>query len=438
MRPGKVVLIGAASASFGPNMIADAVLTPGMAGSSLVLVDSDAERLEVMHSYANKLNQVTGAGLIISATTDRLRALPEADFVISSFAIRRNELWKLDFHIPDKYGIKQVLGENGGPGGLSHALRNIPVLLAIARDMEKVCPNAWLLNFSNPESRLCLAISRYTGLKFAGLCHGIGDGYHSISRLTGVPPNDIMGIAAGLNHFAWFQSIQRRSTGEDLYPLLRQSEPDYDPSYEPLTRRLFHMYGQYPHPSDNHIGEYLGYAWEFCGTKGYDFEGAEMVRAERWRRVLAVSQGEMQVALPDHPSHPADTPVMILRSSGEFAWQIIAAVLADQPRLIEAVNIRNNGSITGLPDWAVVEVPAYASANGLNGLQIGALPAGINALLSNQVQIQSLVVDAAVLGRRDLALQALLVDPVVTSYDNAQKPIDELLRVHAAYLPQFR
>lgn len=438
MRPGKIVLIGAASASFGPNMLSDAVLTPGISGSDLVLVDLDAARLQTMEAYARKLNEVTGAGIHISATTERSQALPEADFVITSFAIRRNELWKRDFEIPAKYGIKQVLGENGGPGGLSHALRNIPVLLAIAHDMERLCPNAWLLNFSNPESRLCLAVSRYTGLRFAGLCHGIGDGYHSISRLTGVPPDDIEGIAAGLNHFAWFQSIQRRSTGEDLYPLLRQAEPEYDAGYEPLTRRLFHLYGQYPHPSDNHIGEYLGYAWEFCGTRGYDFEAAEMVRAERWRRVLAVVHGEMQVALPDHPHHPVNEPVIILRNSGEFAWQIIAAILADKPRLVEAVNIRNNGALTGLPDWAVVEIPAYASANGLNGLHIGALPAGITALLSNQVQVQSLVVDAAVLGRRDLALQALLVDPVIPSFEAADKLLDELLATHAAYLPQFK
>lgn len=434
----KIVLIGAASASFGPNVIGDVVLTGDLQGSALVLVDTDAERLQVMTAYARKLNDAAGAGLRIESHTDRTQALPEADFVISSFAIRRNELWKLDFQIPARYGIRQVLGENGGPGGLSHALRNIPILLAIARDMERLCPNAWLLNFSNPESRLCLALSRYTSLRFAGLCHGIGDGYHSIGRITGIPADDIEGVAAGLNHFSWFQSIRRRSTGEDLYPLLRSCEQTFDPSFEPLTRRLFRLYGQYPHPSDNHIGEYLGFAADICGTRGYDFKGAEETRQERWKSVLMVSQGEARVALAgEQGSADNSENRLFVRRSGEFALPIISAIAGNRHTLIEAVNIRNDNLISNLPAWAVVELPAFAHGDGLRGLPIGSLPDGIAALLATQAHIQSLVVDAAVLGRRDLALQALLADPVVPSFDAAEKVIDDLLHTHAAYLPQF-
>ena len=440
MKITKIVLIGAASASFGPNMIGDAVLSPGLRGSTLMLVDLDSERLDVMTAYARRLNEVCGAGLHIESTPSRTLALPEAESVISSIAINRNELWKLDFQIPQRYGIKQVLGENGGPGGLSHALRNIPIVLGIARDMERLCPNALLLNFTNPESRICLAISRYCGIRFVGLCHGIGDGYDSVGRITGIPASDVQGIAAGLNHFAWFQSLHRRSTGEDIYPLLRSQDDTFDPGYYPLTRRLFRLYGLYPHPSDNHIGEYLGFAWEMCGTKGYDFEAADRVRSDRWRKVLLVSQGEMPIIVPDDASaadHSVICEVVQLRKSGEFALPIITGVLANRNELIEAVNIRNQGAISGLPDWAVVEVPAIVNGDGLRTLAVGALPAGITALLNTQVHIQSLVVDAAVLGRRDLALQALLADPVVPSLNNAEKVLDELLHIHAAYLPQF-
>jgi len=440
MKPTKIVLIGAASASFGPNMIGDAVLSPGLKGSNLVLVDTDSERLEVMAAYARRLNEASGAALRIESTPDRSTALPEADFVISSVAINRNELWKLDFQIPARHGIRQVLGENGGPGGLSHALRNIPMVLGIARDMERLCPNALLLNFTNPESRICLAVSRYTGIRFAGLCHGIGDGYESVGHLTGIPAQDVQGIAAGLNHFAWFQSLHRRSTGEDIYPLLRSRDAEFDPAYYPLTRRLFRLYGLYPHPSDNHIGEYLPFAWETCGTAGYDFAAADRVRSERWRRVLLVSRGEMPVLMPDD-AQPDDRPVFTevarLRKSGEFALPIITGMLANRNELIEAVNVRNDGVISGLPDWAVVEVPAVVNGGGLSALNIGELPKGITALLNTQVHVQGLVVDAAVLGRRDLALQALLADPTVPSFDAAEKVLDELLHVHAAYLPQF-
>jgi alpha-galactosidase len=440
MKPTKIVLIGAASASFGPNMIGDAVLSPGLRGSTLVLVDIDSERLEVMTAYARRLNEVSGAGLHIESTPDRILALPEAEFVISSIAINRNELWKRDFQIPQRYGIRQVLGENGGPGGLSHALRNIPIVLGIARDMERLCPHALLLNFTNPESRICLAISRYSAIRFAGLCHGIGDGYDSVGHITGIPAGDVQGIAAGLNHFAWFLSLHRRSTGEDIYPLLRNRDAAFDPVYYPLTRRLSRLYGLYPHPSDNHIGEYLGFAWETCGTKGYDFEAADQVRADRWRRVLHASRGEMPVIMPDDTGAPEELTyqeVVRLRQSGEFAWPIITGVLSNRNVLVEAVNVRNQGAIASLPDWAVVEVPAIVNGDGLRALTVGALPSGITALLNTQVHIQSLVVDAAVLGRRDLALQAMLADPTVPSLYSAEKVLDELLHVHAPYLPQF-
>jgi alpha-galactosidase len=427
MRPTKIVLIGAASASFGPRIIADAVLTPELRGSTLVLVDIDGERLGVMAAYARRLNEAADAGLLIQHTPERKQALPEAEFVITSVAIKRDELWKLDFQIPLKYGIKQVLGENGGPGGLSHALRNIPSILDIAHDMEKLCPGALLLNFSNPESRIGLALSRYTGLRFVGLCHGISMGYASIARLTGLPADDLEGIAAGLNHFAWFLDIRRKSTGEDLYPLLREADKHYDPSFYPLTRRMFRLYGLYPHPSDDHIGEYLSFAWEECGLEGYDFERADAYRAQSWRRVLDIAQGKEKAPDPGQ-----------MRPSGEFAMPIIVSILDNRHKLIEAVNIRNDGLIANVPDWAVVEVPAVAGADGIKGVRIGALPAGIAALVNTQVHVQDLVVEAAVHGSRKLALQALLADPVVHSAEAAEKTLDELLSVHAAYLPQFK
>lgn len=186
-----------------------------------MLVDIDAQALEVMAAFARRLNEQSGARLIIEHTTDRARALPDADFVISSVAIKRNDLWRL-------------------------ALRNIPVLLDICRDMERLCPDALLLNFSNPESRLCLAVNKYTSIRSVGLCHGIFMGIESISRITGVPASDIDVNAAGLNHFTWMMSVHRKSTGEDLYPLLRQNSEDCDLGYLPLTRALFKAFGLFP------------------------------------------------------------------------------------------------------------------------------------------------------------------------------------------------
>jgi alpha-galactosidase len=441
MRPVKIVLIGVASASFGPSMLGDAMLTPELVGSTLVLVDIDAQRLEVMASYARRLNLAAGGAYTIEQTTDRLQALPGADYVITSVAIKRDELWKRDFQIPLKHGIKQVLGENGGPGGLSHALRNIPMILDIAHDMERLCPRALLLNFSNPESRIGLALSRYSSVRFAGLCHGIGMAYDSIGHITGIPSDDLVAVAAGLNHFVWIMDIRRKSTQEDVYPLLRAADQTYDPSYYALTRRMFRLYGLYPHPSDDHIGEYLSFAWEECGLEGYDFAAADRRRAEAWARLQAMAQGQAPLPMREAAGGSAEermnAGVPRLKLSGEFAFPIIAAEVANRHAFIEAVNIRNDGLLDGVPDWAVVEVPAIAGADGLRGVRVGALPRGITALLNTQASVQDLVVEAAVHGSRALALQALLADPVVHSAEAAEACLDELLAVQAPYLPRF-
>jgi len=433
MRPTKIVFIGAASVSFGPAMIHDALITPELRGSTLWLVDIDAEHLEVMTAYARRLNESLGAGLNIKHTTDRAEALPGAEFVITSVAVRRDELWRLDFQIPLKHGLKQVLGENGGPGGLSHSLRNIPIILDIAHDMERLCPNALLLNFSNPESRICLAVSRYTNVRFVGLCHGIGMAQTTIGQALDLPPEGIEPQAAGLNHFTWILDLRRKDTDEDLYPAFKRAiaernikEVGMKGEYQwgvKLCRYLMETFGYFPSPSDDHVGEYLPYAWEYCGLEGYDFDAADRGRAASWKHLRSVAEGETD-GLPIEPS-------------GEFAFPIIASTLTGRNDLILAVNIRNDGLIGNLPDWAVVEVPAIAAPGGIHGVQTGDLPPGIAALCNTQIGVQDLVVEAAVHGSRQLALEALLADPVVDSVTAAEKTLDELLNVHAPYLPQF-
>lgn len=426
MRPTKVVFIGAGSASFGPGCLVDAIHCEGFSGSTMVLVDIDEHALNVMYDFALRINEASGAGIKFEKTTDRRKALPDAEFVINSIAVERNELWKLDWQIPKKYGIRQVLGENGGPGGLSHSLRNIPIIIDICHDMEELCPDAWLLNFSNPESRICMAVSQYTNIKAVGLCHGIFMGIDSISEITGIDKMDIDAKAAGLNHFTWMLSLHRKSTGEDIYPLLREKEKELDPDYMPLTRELFRSFGLFPNPSDDHIGEYLSYAWGKCDHDGYDFAAADAHRERQMGRLEAMASGKEPVT------------EYIQRESGEIVFDIITGMLKDSNEVLPAVNIPNRGCITNLPGDAVVEVPAIVSAAGIQGICIGDLPTGIAALCNQQVAVQKLVVEAAMTGSREAALQALLVDPVIDDIDAARKCLDELLAVHARYLPQFK
>ncbi len=448
MRPVKIVFIGAGSSSFGPSQIQDFVLEPVLRGSRVVLVDTNAEALDLMTRFTQRLNQALDAGLTIEATTDRRQALPEADFIITSVAVARMATWKKDFEIPLKYGVQHVLGENGGPGGLLHTLRNVPLLLGIARDIETLCPRSLLINFTNPESRICLALDRYTDVAYTGLCHGLRMGLEMISHITGIELADLQGKAAGLNHFCWFLDIRRQSTGEDVYPLLREREPHYEPSgpYQEshsLCRGLFRTFGLFPYAGDDHTGEYLPYAHEFCGTEGPPWDRWEINSSGFARRIREVADGTRPVpAVWDHAPTPEDyEPQNIdhlgLFPSGEYAVSIITGMADNRDNYIPALNIRNDGCIENLPDWAVVEVPGIASADGLRGLHMGALPDACVAPLLTQVYVQSLAVDAAVKGSRELALQALLVDPVIQSWEAAEKTLDELLEVHAKYLPQF-
>ncbi|MGB9594188.1 MAG: alpha-glucosidase/alpha-galactosidase, partial [Anaerolineae bacterium] len=403
------------------------LLSPALQGSEIVLVDIAEEGLEPVRHFAERLNEALGRGCRISATADRRQALPGADFVVVSVAVDRERTWKLDFDIPLRHGVRHVLGENGGPGGLSHSLRNIPLLLDIARDIEALAPRAWVINFTNPMSRLCLALARHTRLRFVGLCHQIHEGYRIVSEVLGMRPDDIRLLAAGLNHFTWILSMTDRRTGEDLYPAFRRRLQQMPPGFEPLSRELYDVFGLFPAVGDQHAGEYIGDAWRHVGTAGYDWDWYHRKVVQVRGDVDAIVRGDADA-----------TRRWLAGPSVERAQQVIAALWAGDGEFEEAVNVVNGGAISNLPAGAIVEVPAWVARDRILPLQVGPLPAGIAELCARQVAIQELVVQAAVQGDRAAALQALALDPVVPDMETARRVLDELLRTHAAYLPQFR
>ncbi len=426
MQHTKVVIIGAGSASFGLASLSDAVNTPELKGSTITLVDIDGQALDAVAAVARKMNEESGAGLTIEHTTDRTEALPGADFVIISIAVQRNKLWKYDWEVPIKYGVKHTLGENGGPGGLFHCMRNIPIILDICHDIERLCPDALVLNFTNPVPRISMAVDRYSCVRAIGLCHGIGGQLGNLAGVMGIDPSNLDAKAAGLNHFTWILDFRFKDTGADAYPELRRKLEGCDPAFQPLSRKLFDIYGFYPSPGDDHIGEYLSFATEYCPMHGYDFEGAERYKAEMWDRIKRMVSGEEPVT------------DLISRRSGERAFHIIDGILSNSNHLELAVNVPNDGHISNLPQDAIVEVPAVVSGAGVSPISIGELPMGIADLCSTQVGVQELAVEAAVTGDREIALQALLADPVIQSVDAAEKILDELLALEADYLLQFR
>lgn len=422
----KIVVIGAGSASFGMACLSDAFLTKEIWGSELVLVDLDEPALARMVKAAQRINEELRAGFTILGETDRRKALSGADFVIVSIAVNRIPLWKQDFAVPRKYGIQHLLGENGGPGAVFHTMRNIPVILSICRDMEELCPGALLINFTNPESRICLAVRKYTRIRAVGLCHQIGEGLRIIGRIMDRDPESLSVKACGLNHFTWFRDIRDRQTGEDLYPELREKEAEYDPEFEKLSRFMFHRFGLFPTSGDGHLGEYLPYAHELAYSGGYDFDAYERRKDDGISKLDDVADGII----------PVDAG--ILKPSGEKAFAIIRGIVADTNEVIDAVNLPNDGYISNLPADAIVEVPAVVCGSGVFGVGMGALPRGIAALCSAQINVQHLAVDAGALGDRELAMQALLVDPNMPSQQAAIAIFDELMEFDRAYLPQFK
>jgi alpha-galactosidase len=417
----KIVFIGATSMSFGLNLFRDVFLTPELAGCTVTLVARNVDNLARMTQVARLMNERMGAGLTIEQTTDRRAALDGARFVVNAAAIDRNRLWKLDFEVPKKYGIRHTLGENGGPGGLFFTLRTIPMVFDFVRDMEELCPDALLLNFSNPESRVVLAVAKYSRVRVIGLCHGIFLGRNDVARIMDLPAESVDVWGAGINHMQCLLHIRSRETGEDLYPLLREKEKDFDPEFAPLTRRLFRAFGYWLTCGDSHLGEYLSYGWE-GGERGYDFEWDEQNRVKFGKMVDDVLSGA--TPMPD----------WWRTLSGERAAQVITRVLHNQRRLIESGIVHNQGTVPNLPADLAVEVPVIADAAGIHPVSLGPLPDPVAKLILMQASVQQLSVEAAVRGSRELALQALLIDPVVNSADAAVKILDELWDVNRPYI----
>lgn len=426
----KVVAIGVGSVVFGVELLRDIFQTPELRAAELWLVDLDQAALARMAALACKLNEASRWDVAVHATTERAEALPNAGFVATSVAVDRAATWKRDHELALKHAFPSVLSENAGPGGLSHTLRSVPPMVAIARDIERLAPHALLLNYTNPENRVCLAVHRYTGVPSIGLCHGVAQTIDWIAGLLGQPRDDIDLHAGGVNHFTWVISLRSRHDGRDLLPEFRERLAALPLDVWPLCRLLFDKFGVFPTTGDNHVGEHVRWAAEVIGTRGYDFDlyarMGELARAN----IEAWGAGAKPVAsLLANPSREARL--------GHAATEIMAAVIAGRTMPRTSFIIPNDGCIANIEPDVVVEVPGLIEEGRWRGVEVGPLPGPIAAMVHNELEVQKLAVDAAMAGSRSLALQALLIDPVVHSARAAEAFLDDILVTHRRYLPAF-
>jgi alpha-galactosidase len=447
MKPVKIAVVGAGSQSFGPSTVRDVLLSEPLAqaGVDLVLMDKIAEHLTDVERYARHVNEQLRRGAGISSTTDLKNALDGADYVVAAIEVDRYKYWSQDFHIPRKHGFRQVYGENGGPGGIFHALRNMGPTLEIAQNMENLCPHAPLLNFTNPEHKLCEAVSRLTSIQAIGLCHGVFMGMHQISRLLEIPVEQLDTEACGINHFTWFTRVRDKQTGEDLYPRLREIEREGDWLSDwheiGLARILFRRFGLWPSPAANHFGEYLAWADEFVASElQYFYDPAD---GHPWETgnipefVYSLSgdvTGRLWKPETSAQSMLEDTA---LQPSGELAVPIMESLSCGVQHHLAAINIPNKGAIPNLPDDMVVEIPADADSKGIHPRQMAPLPEAVAAMLRTHGSIHRLLVEAYAEKSKDKLLQAILLDPTVNSYRRAVEMVDEMLVLQKKLLPEF-
>ncbi|MEX0887168.1 MAG: hypothetical protein WD009_12100 [Phycisphaeraceae bacterium] len=433
-----ITIIGAASTTFGPKVLCDLVNHPQLAGSTVRLVDTNEQRLAIYHRLARRVLEHVPHGYQLEATTDRRAALPGSDYVLIAVDIRHHELWQQDFAIPVKHGIRQVTGELGGPGGLFHSLRQIPLHLEIARDVAELAPRAMTLVMSNPLNRICLAMHRHVpGLgQVVGLCHGVEITHQFVfSRILDIDAEDIESTAAGTNHFTWILDLRRKSTGEDLYPAARQNMARLDASRECLSRKLFDIYDYYPACGDGHMGEYVPYAHEYVGLDGPPFDRARQAETDRWRHLGEIAKER------ETPGKAETAPFAeFLRPRSwvdTLAFPIMAAATTNALHRMPAVNVLNRGTIANLPADVFIEAPGVVDASGLRALSIGDLPPQLAPFNRRDIDQTELTVEAAVTGDRRRVMQAMLLDPVVDSVNGAERVVDEMLTTQAPYLPQF-
>lgn len=459
--PTKIVVIGAGSASFGENTLSALLRSKKLRGSTLALVDRNANSLDIVHRLANRLNVEWDAQFTISAHTHHKEALEDAEFVVSAIEVGpREELWKSDFEIPLKYGLRQPYAENGGPGGFAHAARNIGPIIEIVLDMEQACPDAWLINFTNPMTRICDAVNRHSQIRTVGLCHQIYIGYVFVGLVLadelGIKvPDGIEGMhadfmqhalreqilhqvsprieitAAGLNHFTWIMYIRDRETGENLYPLFKERFASYDPTFEPLTRDVFNTFDFFPVPGDTHLCEYLPWVsdaltkpWEKYNLRLYDWETWAGLRDFSLDRLNDMADGHLTID-------------SLLETDSEGALEIIENIAGDKSHYHVAANTQNIGQIANLPFGAIVETPVRISGIGVDPIHVGALPEPVAELLRREITVGQLCVDAAVEGSREKALQCLLLDPMITDISIAKQILDDYLTTYKEHLPQF-
>ncbi len=444
----KITFMGAGSTVFAKNVLGDCMHCESLYDAHIALYDINAERLRESQQLIELLNKnINDNRATVTAhlgVDERQTALKNADFVVNAIQVGGYEpSTVIDFEIPKKYGLRQTIADTVGIGGIFRALRTIPVMWDFARDMEKVCPDAWLLNYTNPMSILTGAMLRHTAVKTVGLCHSVQVCSKSLLESLDMEyqAENITDYIAGINHMGWLLKIARN--GHDIYPEIKacaaqkmaewRSAKREDKSANMTRLEMMLTFGYYVTESSEHMAEYMPY-WikkqypELIDEYNIpldEYPRRCVSQIESWEKQSRELLGNKEL---DH------------KRSHEYGSVIMDAMLTNRPASIGG-NIINNGLISNLPDEAVVEVPCLVDANGIQGCQVGALPEQLAALNRTHINVHLLTIKAAVTGKKDDLYHAAMLDPhtrAELTLDEIRAMCDEMLEAHGDMMPTFR
>ncbi|MDA1283697.1 MAG: glycosyl hydrolase family 4 [Proteobacteria bacterium] len=437
----KIVLIGAGSANFGLEAVSDIFKSKSLIGSEIVLHDTNIKALKETQDVAEKFKSEWGVNFTVTSKENREEALKNATFVVISIEVSpRFELWDEDWKFPQQFGIKQIYAENGGPGGLFHSLRIIPPILKICEDINKICPEATVFNFSNPMQRICHAVNvKFPKMKFIGLCHAIAEMERDLPELLQTDFSNIEYRAGGLNHISILTEVRFKDTQKDAYPIIREKALEYYKNYvidfekmnEQLTSpgaergiflKLLETYNYLPITTDSHLGEYLPWAHSIADHKAI----LHFYKSYKENCMTVYRSKEMHSFYFDRE-----------RKSKERLVELMEAIVEDKQMEEAAVNILNNNFIKQIPNDIVVEVPAIVGKDGIKGIKLDNYPDNFASILVNQVGTIRLTTQAVLEESKEVAFQALLSDPVVDNYNSAKDLLDTMIyfqKDHLGYL----
>lgn len=436
----KITFIGAGSFGFTRKLARDILTFPLLTDSTLTLMDINAERLDFAQQAVQRIVDLGNYPAKVVATMDRAQALKDADVVLVTILAGGIEIWQHDIEIPKKYGVDTNIGDTRGPSGIFRALRTIPVMLDIARDMERYCPQATMLNYTNPMVMLCRAMQRETDIRLTGLCHSVQGTAEMLADWIGAPMAEITYTCAGINHMAWY--LKYEWNGQDAYPLIRKAITERSEIYneEIVRNEMFLHLDRYVTESSGHNSEYNWWfrkrpdlIEKYCthGTGWNPGEYAYILKEYRKREDTWRNEAKKWFA--------SDTPISLERGH-EYAAYIINALQGGEPFEFNG-NVSNTNLVTNLPQNACVEVPVWASQKGLSPVHVGALPPQCALLTNLSASIEEMAVEAALTGNPRLVFQAIAHDPLtaaVLSLAEIKQMVNDMFRQNREYLPQFK